>query len=668
MSGKPEHRISELKRIISEANEAYYVHDAPVLSDAEYDKLFRELEELESEHPELKTEDSPTKRIGAIGKTFSPVRHREPMLSLANALDEGEFLDFHRRLVESLEITHPELFVEYKFDGLAVELVYYRGRLAVASTRGDGEVGENITANALRIDSIPKTLRSREINTLEIRGEVIFEIEKFEALNEEQIKAGKQPFANPRNAASGSVRQLDSNVTASRALTFYAYQVLSANELPFKSQSEMHEFLKREGFQIQGDSFVTKGEKEILERYNQLIEGRNALRFEIDGLVIKLNKLAEQQEVGFRTRTPKWAIALKFPPREENTKIKEISIQVGRTGVLTPVAELEPVRIGGVVVKRATLHNQEEIDRKDIRIGDTVVVRRQGDVIPAVVSVITAARVGTEKAFKIPEICPSCNTKAERDPDGVFIRCNNPACPAQQLERLIHFVSSSAFDIRSLGESNLELFINLGWIKDASDIFLLKKEQIAELRGKGERSAENLIDAIEVSRKISLSRFIYSLGIRQVGERTAKDLARHFRSLESLMNADEKELQRVSDIGPKVAASIKDFFSREESRSLISKLLKRGVEIEVEPATSEKYQTFSGMTVVLTGTLSNYSRDEAAEIIEKRGGKVAGSVSKKTSLVVAGEDAGSKLKKAGELGIPVIDEEEFVKRVADENL
>jgi DNA ligase (NAD+) len=540
-------------------------------------------------------------------------------------------------------------------------VVYEQGRLIEAATRGDGETGENVTRNALEVASIPHVIPDSSIKRIEVRGEIIFEIAKFEELNEARISKGEQPFANPRNAAAGSVRQLDPKITAERPLTFYAYQALSSESLPFDSQSGMHRYLKNLGFTVQSDTFSATSEEEVLVAYRRLLQGRANLPFEIDGLVVKVDSLAAQEQLGTRTRTPRWAVAFKFPPSEEMTQILDISVQVGRTGVLTPVAELRPVRIGGVLVKRATLHNEEEIARKDIRIGDTVVVRRQGDVIPAVVSVVTAKRTGTERIFSLPTLCPSCGAEVTKDKDGVFIRCDNLQCPAQLLERLCHFVSRTAFNIDSLGEKGLEQLINAGLIEDAADLFTLKREELLSLDRMGERSVQNLLEAIERAKIVPLHRLIYALGIPQVGERTAKDLSKRFGSLEKFRAASEAELLEVEDVGPKVATSVLRYLER--SQAFIDKLLNNGVIPEVSLDDNSANQPFAGQVIVVTGTLSKFSRDEVKTLIEKLGGKTVSSVSKKTTFLIAGEDAGSKLEKARELGVKVLDEEEFLQLI-----
>jgi len=657
-------RAEEISQTLQRAQKQYYLYDAPEISDEEYDKLFRELEKIEFENPEFDSPNSPTKKIGAgfSSQTFAPVRHREPMLSLANALNEKEFQEFIVRNKTALG-REVEYFVEYKFDGLAVELVYINSDLVIASTRGDGEVGEDITANIKTLSSVPKKLKTNVSGRIEIRGEVIFELSAFETLNRERAAAGEPLFANPRNAAAGSLRQLDAAVTANRPLKFYAYQLLGLPNLT--TQFEISKKLSELGFLTQDTSFVCSKSAEILSAFENLEQAREKLPFEIDGLVVKVNSLKEQVELGFRSRTPRWAIAFKFKAQEGFTKLLEITIQIGRTGALTPVAELEPVKIAGVVVRRATLHNKDEIQRKDIRVGDTVVVRRQGDVIPAVVSVVTSKRSGKERVFEFPQACPSCGASVKEDLDGVAVRCLNYDCPAQRLERLSHFVSKAAFDIENLGDKTLEQLIDARLLAVPSDIFRLNRIELLKLERMGEKSVDNLLGSIEERKSISLSRFIYSLGIRHVGERTAKELAKSFRSIAMLQAASLEELLAVQDIGPKVAESIVTFFSQSIHQKLVDELIDLGVRIEEPKENQNAEGVFNGKTIVLTGTLKSLSRPSAIELIESLGGKVSGSVSKKTSLVVYGDEAGSKLEVAKKLNVEVKSEEEFYKMVPE---
>ncbi|HQH26263.1 MAG TPA: NAD-dependent DNA ligase LigA, partial [Oligoflexia bacterium] len=645
-------RLEELYALISEANERYYGADSPTISDAEYDTLFRELIQLEKRFPDLVRQDSPAKRVGSGAKAaaFNPVRHRRPMLSLDNALNEEEALDFDRRIRKLLNAQdNVNYLCEYKFDGLAVELVYENGELMLASTRGDGETGEDVTANVRTIANVPQQLRQVPWlpKTFEVRGEVLLAVESFKRLNEERVARGAPAFANPRNAAAGSLRQLDWRVTASRPLEFFAYGAASETPLPAGGQSGLLRCLKELGFAVQHDALVAAGMDAILRRYRELEKERDKLPYEIDGVVVKVDSFQQQDQLGLRSRSPRWAVALKFAPREAFTALLDITVQVGRTGTLTPVAELEPVNIGGVVVKRATLHNQEEIDRKDIRIGDTVVVRRQGDVIPAIVAVVTAKRTGRESKFQFPVKCPVCGGPAAREnEEDAAVRCINLHCPAKLGERLKHFVSRGAFDIDTIGEKLIDQLVEAGRLKSPADIFTLTFEEIAALERKGKKSAANLIAAIEKSRRIPFHRFIYALGIRHVGERTAKALAEASGSLEELMAMSPGQLQEIGDIGPKVSEAIRGFFSDEDECRTLRRMLELGVEIEYAALgrLTAGGASFAGELVVLTGILASMTREEAGARIEAEGGKVLSAVSKQTTLVIAGEKAGSKLK------------------------
>ena len=666
-SKHPKERIAELCMIIEDANRSYYVNDNPTISDAEYDRIFRELEELEKTYPQYQLPNTPTKKVGAKkSQTFSEVVHREQMLSLANALDINEFKEFDSRVRKLLrkDAADIDYIIEYKYDGLTIELVYLEGLLEVAATRGDGMAGEDVTANIRTVKTIPQRLFCPPgfimPRQLEIRGEIIMGIAGFEELNNERAARGEQVFANPRNAAAGSLRQLDPQITAKRPLDFYAYTILSPTDLAISSEYEGRQLMKILGFQIQENLSITKTFSDIEATYQQLITGRDELPFEIDGIVIKVNNLKAQKQLGNRSRTPRWAVALKFPPREEYTKLLDITVQVGRTGTLTPVAELAPVRIGGVVVKRATLHNQDEIDRKDIRIGDTVIVRRQGDVIPAIVGVVKEKRTGSEVQFALPETCPICDSPVLRENEqDVAIRCSNPHCAAKLIERLKHFVSRKAFDIDSLGEKVLEKMIEAGMVKGPQDIFRLSKEDISSLERLAEKSAANAIEAIQNAKDIELNRFIYALGIRHVGEKTARVLAEEYKTLERFRTVTKSELEGVNDIGPIVGKSIIDFLESSEEMRMVDDLIANGV--KVQPFQADiKSEVFKGQVVVVTGVLNNLGRAEAEELIVAHGGKTSGSVSSKTTLLIVGENAGSKLKKAKELGIKIMEEEEFM--------
>ena len=662
-------RIEELSEILTEANRNYYELDSPTISDQEYDSLFRELLALEADYPELKRADSPTSKVGSEGSVaFAPVPHREPMLSLANAMDESELYEFDERVCKLLDVEEVEYFCEYKLDGVAVEVEYENGVLRRASTRGDGNVGEDVTANVKTIKNVPVKIRNVPKGmpqSFEVRGEVIFPIANFSKLNADRVAAGENAFANPRNAAAGSLRQLDSSVTKQRPLELFSYSLTSANALPMATQEDAISLLRTMGFQVQEDSFLARGVEEISKRFVEIAETRDELPFEIDGLVVKVNSVEQQDQCGMRSRTPRWAVALKFPAQEEFTELLDISVQVGRTGVLTPVAELEPVNIGGVVVRRATLHNQSEIDRKDIRIGDRVVVRRQGDVIPAVVSVVPGKRDGSEKKFQLPSECPVCGGEVGRESEAdVAVRCFNSRCPAQQIERLKHFVSRTAFDIDSLGEKLIEQLCSVGLVKDASDLFVLDEESVANLERMGQKSAQNLIAAIEKSKQVPFSRFIYALGIRHVGERTAKSLAQSAGAFSTLREFTAEDLESIEDVGPTVSAAVLDFFGDQDEQAILDRMFERGVEIQYDELSSEpEGEGFAGEVVVLTGTLTSMKRSDAQKRIEAQGGKVTGSVSKATTLLVAGEKAGSKLTKAQELGVTIIDEIELQRRL-----
>lgn len=670
-------RLDDLYQIIDEANRRYYLDDNPTLSDAEYDRLFRELESLEQQFPHLAREDSPTKRVGAErGKTFSPVPHRVPMLSLANAMDVEELREFDarvRKLLESdlsteasAEASELAYACEYKFDGLALEIVYEKGKLQLASTRGDGEVGEDVTANVKTILSVPKMLKMAEDLPLrvEIRGEVVLSKDSFRRLNEMRQESEEAPFANPRNAAAGSLRQLDWRETARRPLDFYAYGLEAGESTGCEAQWDVLQRLESLGFLVQKDRRLCVCAEDIISYYQELQEKREQLPYEIDGVVVKVNSLVQQRALGIRTRTPRWAIAFKFPPVEEYTTIRDITVQVGRTGTLTPVAELEPVSVGGVVVQRATLHNQSEIDRKDIRIGDTVVIRRQGDVIPAVVAVVFAKRTGKEKKFTLPEFCPVCHHPALREnEEEVAIRCTNPQCPAKLLERLKHFVSRRAMDIENLGEKLLEQLIGAGLVTRLSCLYRLDKDQLLKLERMGQKSADNLLIAIEKSKNISLTRFIYALGIRHVGERTAQILTEHAQTLAGLEQLNVTELTEIEEVGPKVAGAIVEFFANPQEQQTIKELLTLGLRIEGKPRVSPSGSAFRDEIVVVTGTLQSMSREVAQDQVREHGGKVSSSVTSTTTLLVVGEKPGSKLKKAKELGLEVLDEEAFLLRL-----
>ena len=658
-------RIAWLREQINEHNWRYHVLDQPSISDAEYDKLFRELVRLEKEFPNLVTDDSPTRKVGAEPiAAFREVVHEIPMLSLENAFDEDEMKAFDRRIRERLEIDEVTYAAETKLDGLAVSLIYRDGILNTAATRGDGTSGEDVTHNARTIKSLPLRLRGKHCPALlEVRGEVFMTKAGFNALNKTQLQQGEKTFANPRNAAAGSLRQLDPAITAHRPLSFFGYGVgLVSDDIRLTSHSGTLELLKKLGIPVSPETETVTGIAGCLEYYADIGRRRAGLPYEIDGVVFKVNDLRQQEELGFVSRAPRWAVAYKFPPQEEITRILDIEVQVGRTGALTPVARLEPVLVGGVTVTNATLHNEDEVKRKDVRIGDTVVVRRAGDVIPEVVRVIREKRPRGSHPFHMPEECPVCGSAVERQEEEAVVRCTGGLyCPAQAIQTILHFASRRAMDIDGLGEKLVEQLYSKGHVKNVADLYTLNEGQISALERMAEKSARNLIQALEGSKKPRLERFIYSLGIREVGEATAKSLARHFGSLEAIRKATVEDLEEVEDIGPVVAGHVRNFFSEAHNNNVIDQLLDTGVEPQ-ERNIAEK-SSLRGKTFVLTGTLESMTRDKAKDLVESLGGRVSGSVSKKTDYVVAGEEAGSKLTKARELGVEVVDEKEFLKLV-----
>jgi len=662
--------IESLREEIRCHNTRYYVDDNPEISDAEYDRLMRRLQDLEALHPELVTPDSPTQRVGATPlEKFDTVTHTIPMLSLANAMNEEELRDFDRRIKRLLgnEETVEYVF-EPKIDGLAVEIVYENGIFTIGSTRGDGVTGENITQNLKTISSIPLRLNEqtdsngvvvlRPPQRLEVRGEVYMEKNDFLALNKEREQNEESLFANPRNSAAGSLRQLDPSVTAKRPLKAFFYAAGVVEGLQFSTHSEMLDTFKKIGLRTNPLNRVCRGIDEVIRRYQELSETKKALPYEIDGTVVKVNSLRLQEELGFVSRSPRWAIAYKFPAQQETTTIQDILVQVGRTGALTPVAVLEPVNIKGVQVSRATLHNQDEIDRKDVRIGDTVVVQRAGDVIPEVVHVIASKRSGKERPFALPARCPVCQGEVGRPEGEVVLRCTNPDCPAKQLGAIEHFVSKRAMNIDGVSTKILESLVNNGLINDAGDLYFLTKDQLVPLERMADKSADNIIQAIAQSKRPQLHRFLYALGIRHVGEHIASVLTRHFGSLERLQAASEEELIQIHEIGPEVAKSIFHYFRQKRSTQLLKKFITAGLEIVVPEGTNGQ-QPLSGKSFVLTGTLESYTRDQVKELLQQAGGRIVSSVSKKTDYVIAGRDPGSKLGKAQKLGITVLNEDEL---------
>ncbi len=655
-------RAQFLRDQLNYHNYRYYVLDSPEIPDAEYDRLFRELLEIEAAHPELLTADSPTQRIGGLPLSgFSQVTHRQPMLSLNNAFDENEVIAFDRRVREAAGQEIIEYEVDPKFDGLAISLTYENGVFIQGATRGDGYTGEDVTQNLRTVSAIPLRVASdTPPKLLEVRGEVLMLHKDFAALNAAQREKGEKTFANPRNAAAGSLRQLDSRITASRKLAFFAYGVgeVQGWKLP-KKFSDIMQQLKQWHFPVASESEVVQGVEGLLDYFQHLGGKRDKLAFDIDGVVYKVNDLQLQEELGFVSRAPRFAIAHKYPAQEEITQVLDIDVQVGRTGAITPVARLAPVFVGGVTVTNATLHNEDEVRRKDVRIGDWVSVRRAGDVIPEVVSVMEDRRQDDVREFVMPDKCPVCGSHVVRLEGEAVARCSGGLfCPAQRKQALLHFASRRAMDIEGLGEKIVDQLVDNAIVHNPSDLYKLGLVKLANLDRMAEKSASNLLAAIEKSRSTSLPRFIFALGIRNVGEATAKDLARHFGKLDVLMAANEAVLTQVTDVGPIVAQSVAQFFAESHNREVIEQLRAAGVHWpESEPRRTHGIGALAGKTFVLTGAMPNMTRDEAKERIEAAGGKVAGSVSKKTDYVVAGAEAGSKLTKAQELGVTILDED-----------
>ena len=658
---KAAERAARLRALIEEHNHRYYVLDAPSISDAEFDALFRELEALEREYPALASADSPTRRVGdAPVTTFETVTHRVPMLSLNNAFSDEEAESFDRRVRELLGVGEIDYEVEPKFDGLAVGITYRQGALKVGATRGDGASGEDVTANLRTINAVPLTLGAKAPPLLEVRGEVVMLRRDFERLNAAQTAKGEKAFVNPRNAAAGALRQLDPKVTASRRLTFFAYGVGEVDwgaAKPPASQEALLERLESLRLPATKERKVVRGLKGLMSFYHAIAARRASLPFDIDGVVYKVNDLSQQERLGFVSRAPRFALAHKFPAEEMPTEVLAIEVQVGRTGALTPVARLKPVFVGGVTVTNATLHNEDEVRRKDVRIGDTVIVRRAGDVIPEVVRVLPEKRRRGAREFVMPKKCPECGSHVVRLPDEAVARCSGGlVCPAQRKQALLHFAGRRAMDIEGFGEKLVDQLVDAGLVHTPADIYKLRVDTLAGLERMAEKSAANVVAAIDKSRETTLARFVFALGIRHVGEESAKDLARHFGSLDDLMAADESSLLEVRDVGPVLAESIRQFFAEAHNRGVIARLRTAGVHWPEAAPQREARGELAGVTFVLTGTLPSLSREEAKELIEKRGGKVAGSVSKNTAYVVAGAEPGSKLDRAEALGIPVLDE------------
>jgi DNA ligase (NAD+) len=663
---KPTKEIKALRETIRYHNHRYYVLDDPEISDAEYDRLFQRLLELETRHPELITPDSPTQRVGAPPQeTFSEVKHRLPMLSLENGFRDQDIVDFELRVKRFLgDDPSIDYTVEPKMDGLAVELVYEKGALTIASTRGDGFVGENVTANIRTILSIPLTLTEVTDGPpipelLEARGEVYMEEAAFETLNRARIERGLPAFANPRNAAAGSLRQLNPRITAKRRLNMFCYGIGEMTGPGFNTHYELMIALQHWGLRVNRPHIqVCKTISDVIDYCHHLEEIRTQFAFQIDGAVIKVNPLELQARLGQKSRSPRWALAYKFKPIQETTRIVKIDVQVGRTGALTPVAHLEPVEIGGVLVKRATLHNQMEIDKKDIREFDTVVVQRAGDVIPEVVKAIKSKRTGQEKQFIMPTRCPECGTEVVRKEGEVVLRCPNRNCPAQIKESLRHFVSKGAINIDGLGEKLITQLIDRGLAKDGADLYSLRYNDLLTLEKIADKSAQNLIQAIETSKRTSLAKFIYALGIRHVGEHVARIIADHFGDLERLSEATEDDLIAIDEVGPQIAESIVTYFSDESNKRYIERLIAAGMHVAAGPPPLET--PIAGKSFVITGSLKTMKRQEAKELLVRKGGRLASSVSGSTDYLIVGESPGSKLKKAQDLNTTILSEDGFL--------
>ncbi len=659
---KAEERVTELNELLRNYGHAYYVLDKPSVPDAVYDQLLHELIELETLYPDLIFPDSPTQRVGGTPlSNFEKVRHERPMLSLSNVFNEEDLRDFDKR-VRGGAGDSVEYVCELKIDGLAVSLHYENGKFVRGLTRGDGRVGEDITVNLRTVRSIP--LKLKEPVSVEVRGEVFMPKKSFHALNGAREERGEELFANPRNAAAGSLRQLDSKIAAKRNLDVFIYGIGGDGETyGLNEHDESLHYLTELGFKTNGERKVCRSVEEVLAYIEQWTDARNQLSYEIDGIVIKVNRFLHQQDLGFTAKSPKWATAYKFPAEEVMTTVRDIELSIGRTGVVTPTAILEPVAVAGTTVQRASLHNEDLIRERDIRINDKVIIRKAGDIIPEVVKALIEMRSGDEQAFEMPTECPACSSELVRIEGEVALRCVNPKCPAQIVEGMIHFVSRNAMNIDGLGEKVIEQLYREGLIQDVSDLYALTKEQLLELERMGDKSASNLIEAIEASKSNSMERLLFGLGIRHVGERGARILSEHFGSMDQLMQASLEELIAIHEIGDKMADAVVTYFEKEEVVSLVERLRERGVNLSYTGTivrVEEGANAFAGKKIVLTGKLENLTRQEAGARIEALGGKLTGSVSKKTDLLIAGEEAGSKLDKAQDLGVEVWNEERLL--------
>jgi DNA ligase (NAD+) len=659
-------RIPELRNIIEYHNKRYYQQDDPEISDAEYDRLMLELQELEHQYPDDDIATSPTQRVGAAPLTkFISVAHPSTMLSLANAFSPEDIIEFDKRIKRLAKVEYMAYVAEPKLDGLAVDLIYENGFFIRGATRGDGATGEDVTQNLKTISSLPLKMRKDRGKSIpdfiEIRGEVYMEREPFQKLNSRRIEEGEEPFANQRNAAAGSLRQLDPKITARRPLNIYLYGIGEAQSVNFSTHQEVLQNLKSWGFPVNNLIEDADSIQECIKYFEHIGALRKKLPYEIDGIVLKVNDLKLQETLGSVSRNPRWALACKFPATQETTIIKDIIVQVGRTGALTPVAIMQPVNVGGVVVRRATLHNEDEITKKDIRIGDTVVIQRAGDVIPEVVKVVVSKRTGVEKEFQMPHSCPECGSEVIRPEGEVARRCINLACPAQLKEHIRHFASRGGLDIEGLGEKVSAQLFDTRLIQDPSDLYFLTKEQLLELDRHGEKSADNLIESIRHAKNPPLDKFIFALGIRNVGEHISKILAVQFGSLDNLMAANVEEMTAIKEIGPEIAQSIVQFFHEPKNKTVMAKFSKAGVEPQKKAAVANAL--LQGKSFVFTGTLANMPRNTAKEIVESMGGTIHSSTTAKTTYVVAGNDPGSKLDKARFLGITVLSENEFLKLI-----
>ena len=655
-------RVNELRELINQNDYQYYVKDEPAIPDAEYDRLMQELMAIENEFPELIIDSSPTQRVGAAPlDSFPEIRHEAPMLSLGNAFDEDEMTAFDRRIREKLEVDSVEYVAETKLDGLAISILYEEGQFIRAATRGDGATGEDVTLNVRTIKAIPLALLDEKYpNRVEIRGEVFMTHDGFKKLNDKQREQGEKLFVNPRNAAAGSLRQLDSRITSERHLSFFAYGVgiVEGGMMP-ESHAELLSRLKAWGVPVSPETRVMKKLTACFEFYESIANRRSSLGYDIDGVVFKVNRLDQQDIMGSVSRAPRWAVAYKFPPEEELTEILDIEIQVGRTGALTPVARLKPVFVGGVTVTNATLHNEDELKRKDVRIGDTVIVRRAGDVIPEVLKVVMDRRPRNAKIFKMPSNCPICGSDVEREEGEAVIRCSGGLyCSAQQIQAIIHFASRRAMNIDGLGDKLIEQLVEKKLINNVSDLYTLAQEQLAELDRMAEKSATNIIAALNNSKETTLDRFLYALGIREVGDATARSLANHFGNLSAIQSASQDTLEEVADVGPIVARHIVTFFLQSHNQEVINDLLTAGVhwpDVEIRSG-----QPLQGKIFVITGTLETMKRDEAKQRLLVLGAKVSSNVSKKTDYVIAGSEPGSKVEKARQLDVEILDEASFL--------